>query len=267
MTEGEYQFVTGRSYTRQDVFRIIGIADPGGGTWYTGYASHRGDWFIFCGIGTPGRTGHDYHNHFVGADLVWFGKTTTTIHQPAIRAITGDTSRVYLFYRNDNRGPFVFAGTAKAKAVKDSTPVEVLWSFESTVSSIVFPEEIPDPGLFLEGAKKTITVNIYERDANARTACLRRWGLRCAVCSFDFKTKYGELGEGYIHVHHLRPLSEVGTAYELDPVRDLRPVCPNCHAMLHRRTPALDIAALQEILHQEGLRGEQPVQGPAHRTT
>lgn len=258
MAAEAYQFVVGRSYTRQDVFGVIGIDDPGGGNWYTGYASHRGDWFIFCGTGTPGRTGHDYRNHFVGADLVWFGKTRTTIHQPAIRAITSGTGRVYVFYRSDNRGPFIFAGTAKAKAVKDSTPVEVLWSFDLAAATVNFPDELPEAGQFLEGAKKAVTVNVYERDPSARAACLRRWGMRCTVCSFDFKATYGDLGDGYIHVHHLRPLSEVGAAYEIDPVRDLRPVCPNCHAMLHRTVPALDIEALQEILRQERMRITQP---------
>lgn len=231
MAAEAYQFVIGRSYTRQDVFRVIGIDDPGGGNWYTGYTSHRGDWFIFCGIGTPGRTGHDYRNHFVGSDLVWFGKTSTTIRQPSIRDITAGNRRVYLFHRSDNRGPFVFAGTAKAKAVKDSTPVEVLWSFDLAAQPINFPDELPEVGSFLEGARKTVTVNVYERDASARVACLRRWGLRCTACGFDFNSTYGDLGDGYIHVHHLRPLSEIGAVYELDPVRDLRPVCPNCHAM------------------------------------
>ncbi len=264
MATEAYQFVIGRYYTRQDVFRVIGIDDPGGGNWYTGYTSHRGDWFIFCGIGTPGRTGHDYRNRFVGEDLVWFGKTGTTVRQPAIRGITSGIGRVYLFYRSDNRGPFLFAGTAKAKDVKDSTPVEVLWNFDLVTNPVNFPDELPDAGSFIEGAKKTVTVNVYERDASARAACLRRWGLRCAVCSFDFKATYGELGDGYIHVHHLRPLSEIGVAYELDPVRDLRPVCPNCHAMLHRKTPALDIKVLQEILRQERVRVTQSTLATAH---
>lgn len=264
MAAEAYQFVIGRSYTRQDVFGVLGIDDPGGGNWYTGYASHRGDWFIFCGTGTPGRTGHDYRNHFVGPDLVWFGKTRTTVRQPAIRAITSGNGRVYVFYRSDNRGPFVFGGTAKAKSVKDSTPVEVLWCFDLAADPVNFPDELPEGGPFLEGAKKTVTVNVYERDPSARAACLRRWGMRCTVCSFDFKAMYGELGDGYIHVHHLRPLSEIGAAYELDPVRDLRPVCPNCHAMLHRRIPALDIEALQEILRQERMRVTQTTLATAH---
>ena len=62
MAANAYQFVIGHAYTRQDVFGLIGIDDPKGGNWYTGYTSYGGDWFIFCGIGTPGRTGHDYRN-------------------------------------------------------------------------------------------------------------------------------------------------------------------------------------------------------------
>lgn len=54
--------------------------------------------------------------------------------------------------------------------------------------------------------------------------------------------------EGLIHVHHLKPLGEVGEGYLLDPVADLRPVCPNCHAMLHRRKPALGIDELLQTL-------------------
>ena len=38
---------------------------------------------------------------------------------------------------------------------------------------------------------------------------------------------------GFIHVHHLRPLSEIRGEYMVDPVADLCPVCPNCHAVIH----------------------------------
>ena len=59
---------------------------------------------------------------------------------------------------------------------------------------------------------------------------------------------YGELGRDYIHVHHLKPLADIKDEYELDAVKDLRPVCPNCHSMLHRRTPALSIEELTELV-------------------
>ena len=70
----------------------------------------------------------------------------------------------------------------------------------------------------------------------------------CAVCKFDLSEVYGEIGAGYINVHHLRDLATVGEEYEVDPIQDLRPVCPNCHAMLHKQTPAMTIAALRKIV-------------------
>lgn len=70
----------------------------------------------------------------------------------------------------------------------------------------------------------------------------------CSVCNFNFYDKYGEIGKDFIHVHHLVPLHEIKDVYEIDPIRDLRPVCPNCHAMLHKRNPALSIEELKEVI-------------------
>jgi hypothetical protein len=101
-------------------------------------------------------------------------------------------------------------------------------------------EPLVGPGLlFGEGAVPRVTVNKYERDPRARKECLDKFGYRCTVCDIDFEKRYGELGRGFIHVHHLKELSTVGTGYRVDPLEDLRPVCPNCHAMLHRQRPAL----------------------------
>ena len=70
----------------------------------------------------------------------------------------------------------------------------------------------------------------------------------CFVCGFNFKSAYGNAGDGFIHVHHLKPLSEADEEYELDPVKDLRPVCPNCHAVIHRKIPAYTIEEMKELL-------------------
>jgi 5-methylcytosine-specific restriction protein A len=56
------------------------------------------------------------------------------------------------------------------------------------------------------------------------------------------------LGQGFIHVHHLKELASIAKEYEVDPIKDLRPVCPNCHAMLHQRKPALTISKLRQLL-------------------
>jgi len=64
----------------------------------------------------------------------------------------------------------------------------------------------------------------------------------------NFADRYGEIGDGFIHVHHLRPISSIGAEYVIDPISDLRPLCPNCHAMVHRRAPAITIEELREVL-------------------
>jgi 5-methylcytosine-specific restriction protein A len=113
---------------------------------------------------------------------------------------------------------------------------------------IVFAEEAEIAGTYNEGAKKRITVNAYERSAKARAICIQHYGLNCSVCGFDFGETYGEIGIGFIHVHHLKPLSEIGKDYKLNPITDLRPVCPNCHAMIHQRNPAYTIEELKAVL-------------------
>ncbi|RZG16216.1 HNH endonuclease [Pseudoalteromonas sp. CO342X] len=99
-----------------------------------------------------------------------------------------------------------------------------------------------------EGAKKTITVNAYERDPQARQACLDELGYLCKICEFDFEKTYGERGKEFIHVHHIVPLSEIKSEYEVDPVKDLIPVCPNCHAMLHRKGHTITPNELKSII-------------------
>jgi 5-methylcytosine-specific restriction protein A len=104
---------------------------------------------------------------------------------------------------------------------------------------------------FPEGALTQVEVNRYERDPRARRKCLEHWGYRCAVCDLSFEERYGPLGRSFIHVHHLRELSHVPPGYQVDPVNDLRPVCPNCHAMIHRAPgPALDIEELRQHLRR-----------------
>jgi 5-methylcytosine-specific restriction enzyme A len=127
--------------------------------------------------------------------------------------------------------------------------VEITWSFEEDPGPHpeFSPDEISTRGNVPEGAKRGVMVNVYERDPSARARCIRRWGAACCVCGFDFALMYGSLGDGYMHVHHLRPLSEIGEEYLLSPEEDLRPVCANCHSMLHRRRPALGVEELREI--------------------
>ena len=99
---------------------------------------------------------------------------------------------------------------------------------------VIYPCEILSNDSIFEGAKKTVIVNKYERNLIARKQCIEANGCECKVCGINFEEKYGEIGRGFIHVHHIVPISTIGETYEIDPINDLVPVCPNCHSMLHR---------------------------------
>lgn len=116
------------------------------------------------------------------------------------------------------------------------------------------PEEIDvdsDEGLY-EGAKKQIYVNSYERNPVARERCIKHYGPECAICGFNFEGVYGEVGRDVIHVHHLKPLHEIGESYSIDPIKDLRPVCPNCHVIIHRRNPPYSIDEVMAMIKGTG---------------
>jgi 5-methylcytosine-specific restriction enzyme A len=100
---------------------------------------------------------------------------------------------------------------------------------------------------YREGSRTLVTSYRYERDPQARDACIRHYGLKCVICGFDFSEAFGAVGSGFIHVHHLLPMSERDVEYTIDPIEDLRPVCPNCHAMLHRKSPPYAIEELRSI--------------------
>ena len=113
----------------------------------------------------------------------------------------------------------------------------------------IYPDDIEDPAsVLVEGALLRITVNRYERDPVARQKCIEHYGSACVVCGFDFEKCYGSIGAGFIHVHHLVDIASIGGRYQVDPVMDLRPVCPNCHAILHQERPAMSIERLSESI-------------------
>lgn len=115
-------------------------------------------------------------------------------------------------------------------------------------TQIVFPDEVEENEKFLEGKSKKVYVNVFERNTAARNKCIDYYGYICKICDFDFEKKYGEIGKNFIHVHHIVDISSIGTEYELNPISDLIPVCPNCHAMLHKKKPAYKIIELKKLL-------------------
>ena len=238
------QFVIDQSYSRPDVKNIAGIGRHAkGGNWDTGIVEHAGEFVLFTNVGTEGRTGHHYGNRWEGKLLRWYHKNGSHLAWPSVQNLLIPGRRIHLFWRTTNNVPFKYAGLATAVEVADTSPVEILWTFNIAgleTPLIETPDELPTM-MYREGTARQVLVNAYERDPEAHRACIAHYGHTCVVCGFSFEMKFGRLGAGFIHVHHLIPLAEIGRDYKVNPIADLRPICPNCHAMLHRQRPPLSI--------------------------
>jgi 5-methylcytosine-specific restriction protein A len=130
---------------------------------------------------------------------------------------------------------------------EDAAAILDAWGVDDTEEETTSgdPEEEGLP----EGARTTVKVNRYERNLRARKRCLKEHGTACKVCSIDFGQAYSGIADGFIHVHHLVPIASIGKEYRLDPVEDLVPVCPNCHAMLHYgANPPRSVEELRSLL-------------------
>ena len=119
-------------------------------------------------------------------------------------------------------------------AVWKENPQHKMRAFPQDRLELIRKDDLPDE-IYMEGAQKTILQNKYERNPKARARCIAVHGSACKVCGFDFGITFGEEFSGKIEVHHIKPISEIGEEYVVDPVRDLVPVCPNCHMMLHSK--------------------------------
>jgi len=89
-----------------------------------------------------------------------------------------------------------------------------------------------------------------ERNRKAREQCIAFKGIKCCICGIEFEKVYGNLGKGFIQVHHITPISEDNKKHIIDPIKDLVPVCPNCHAMLHHGKcgKVLTVEKLKQII-------------------
>jgi 5-methylcytosine-specific restriction protein A len=112
-------------------------------------------------------------------------------------------------------------------------------------------DEKLDENIFREGSKITIEINKYERNVKAKKKCIEHFGRICAVCEFKDYIKFGS-EISVIEVHHKTPISQYSQEYEINPIEDLIPLCPNCHRAIHSKIPAYSIDELKEIIKTAG---------------
>ncbi|MBF0203271.1 MAG: HNH endonuclease [Desulfamplus sp.] len=127
--------------------------------------------------------------------------------------------------------------------------LESIWfDFINTNNHFIKSSYVDNEISYSEGNPNQVLVTRYERNPYARKVCIEHYGLSCVVCEFNFEEVYGKIGKDFIHVHHLKQISIVGEEYNVDPIKDLRPVCPNCHSMIHKRKEQYSIEEIKKSL-------------------
>ncbi len=201
---------------------------------------------IFC----PSRFA-GYKNNTMAKHLAFEGKSGS-VTTPRISSVLG------ISHEANEMAEREYLWLCEALKVEPSAKKRTYWRMNSVKSASPhprlggepgFPDEVGNAKEYVEGAVNQVFVNAYERNTEARKACIKHYGVNCAVCGFNFESVYGVIGQGFVHVHHVTPLATRGAQYRVDPITDLRPVCPNCHAMLHASDPPFSIEEVQELVN------------------
>jgi 5-methylcytosine-specific restriction protein A len=263
------RFLKGAQLTRNEIWKSFNPNSgekPKGGNWDTGYKVEGDELIAFLNIDSKGRTGHDFENNYDSdaEQITWFGKPNAHSAQPIFQKIIIQKLTPHFFARWDSKNTkFTYLGVGRVIDFQDDIPIEngkktirlkiALSSSRETIGALgnVVNESESQP----QFAKKlTMFVNRYERDPQKRLECLKHYGYGCQICGFSFEKAYGVLGADFCHVHHIEPLGEVGGESEtLDPIKDLLPVCANCHEMLHRKRIALKPEDLKALVNRKYL--------------
>jgi len=102
----------------------------------------------------------------------------------------------------------------------------------------------------MEGKRKYRYTAYYERKPKNRKDAIKFHGYTCMACRFNFEKCYGKIGKNFIHVHHIKPVSQIGKSMSINPKKDMIVLCPNCHSMVHRnKKKTLTLSDLKKILN------------------
>jgi 5-methylcytosine-specific restriction enzyme A len=199
-------------------------------------------WLFITEEKTPDRT--QYKDYFDGQVLHFEGQEKKkTDHLLFNHEIDGN--EILVFYRKKKNefpnygfrylGQFSYYSHTPSESPLGPTrfilyPFEISPDDDNGVPIVAEPTYLP----MIEGKEKTRIQTYYERSPKLRIQAIKIHGTKCVICGFDFGKKYGPYGEGYIEIHHVIPHSSIKGEREIDPQKDLVPVCSNCHRIIHK---------------------------------
>ena len=185
------------------------------------------------------------------------------------KPLDGIYSGAYVFYKENIQvfQPICLNEISKIDAnirVFSQVKQRIDYGLRSDIEELISKKRVPltteeislnEINKYPEGSRKQITINAYERNPQARQKCLNHYGTFCQICGFNFGEFYGSEFEGKIHIHHIKPISEINGEYEVNPINDLIPVCPNCHMAIHSKPDGVySIEDIKEKLNGRSIK-------------
>jgi 5-methylcytosine-specific restriction protein A len=256
--------LVGAVYSREDLKTRFKITDATINNGIFKPKMYSSVWLFVTEEKTPDRT--QYRDFFDDNSLHFEGQTKKrTDHLIIDHEKEGNEVLVFYRRKRDEFPNFGFKYLGKFEYVKHDPghsddepskfllyPVDLAPQDEETASGISpnLADKTYAPSR--EGKERTRIQTVYERSPKLRAQAVNIHGTTCKVCGFNFGKAYGEFGDGYIEIHHMIPISSIKDEHEVDPSKDLVPVCSNCHRMIHKfREKWMTIQELREILHKE----------------
>jgi 5-methylcytosine-specific restriction protein A len=199
-------------------------------------------WLFITEEKSPDRT--QYKDYFDGLILHFEGQTMKRTDDLIINSEI-DGNEILVFYRKRKNefsnfgfrylGRFIYYSHISSEKPLEPTKF-ILYPFDSAIDDDKEEPVVADQTYrpLVEGQERTRIQTYYERNRKLRIQAIKIHGTKCAVCGFDFGKRYGPFGEGYIEIHHVTPHASVKGEREIDPQKDLVPVCSNCHRMIHK---------------------------------
>lgn len=244
-------------YSRKELSELFDIKDQTINTGLFKPENHSSVWLFVTIDKTSDRT--QYNDNYDGNILNYEGQTKGRRDSLIVKA-EQNNDEIIVFLRNkkyefSNAG-FRYLGRFSYISHTEPAPRKFIFQSLDLSESNETIDNIPNNSndIYYEGKLQKRTHNSKNRNGKARARALKIHGTVCSICGFDFEKYYGEWGSGFIEIHHVNPVSNYEGITELDPVKDLIPVCSNCHKMIHRKKEQLTIEEIKQLVKNNSIR-------------
>jgi 5-methylcytosine-specific restriction protein A len=259
--------VEGTIYTRQELQEKFSIRDATIRTGIFKPPTHQSIWLFITEEKTRDRP--QLYDYLDSDTLHWDGQPEGRTDKLVIEHEANGLELLVFYRKHKNAFPnygFKYEGRFRYVSHEGSHPTHfILRRSESILATVVKDleaiktEESAFQGILREGKLTYVLTNKHERNPKLRAASMQIHGTRCQVCGFSFSEMYGPLGNAFIEVHHLFPVSQYTGEVSVNPATDMAVVCSNCHRMIHRNPEKpLSLEELRQIVEEQRARREHP---------